>query len=643
MTEPVDVDLAGDFDPATEGEWRELVERVLKGKPFESLVSHTADGIAVGPLYVEGPDEASTGAPGVAPFTRSFSAEQRPEGRWDVRVEVADADPAAANLAVLDGLEHGASSLLLGGGCLASESDLSAALEGVHLEMVSLCLAPGAAHRETSEWVLRLWDGRGISDDVARGSLGADPIGALAREGRLPQGIERALADAAGLAVVAAKRFPGVRTWSLDTTPYAEAGASEAQELAVLLSTAATYLRAMQNASMDADTALGQIEVILGAGSDYFTTIAKIRAARRVLGSVAVACGADPSGISVPFVVRTLSRDLSRRDPWVNLLRATSASFAAALGGADAIITRSFDSQLDQRSALGERMARNTQLLLSEESGVGRVIDPAGGSWYLESLTRQVVEEAWDLFRVLEGAGGMPAVLLDGTLATRISTVAASHMDDVATRRAPLTGVSEFPNLAEEPPQGTVFDQGAVVTVADSGSASTCERLEPVRWAEPYEALRDAVDAHGGDTAPEVFLANLGPVAAHTARASWSANLFAAGGLHASSSERGTGSGFASGEQIAVDFKASGCELACICGSDAGYTEMATDAAEALKAAGAAHVYLAGRPGDDREALTRAGVDEFVHVGIDVIDMLRGAHVLLGIPPSSQRPTGVTR
>ncbi|MCZ7627654.1 MAG: methylmalonyl-CoA mutase family protein [Microthrixaceae bacterium] len=210
---------------------------------------------------------------------------------------------------------------------------------------------------------------------------------------------------------------------------------------------------------------------------------------------MAQACGVDPSVSPPALVVRTLRRNLSRRDPWVNMLRVTSAAFAAALGGADTVITAAFDSELGRPSELGRRMARNTQLLLSEESNVGRVIDPAGGSWYIESLTEAIAAEAWDTFRMIEAAGGMPAVLVDGTFATRIRSVRDRRGSAVATRKAPITGVSEFPDLHEQLPVVDPAPSGEPLPAPETDAATDCEPLQPVRWAEPFEALRDAADA----------------------------------------------------------------------------------------------------------------------------------------------------
>ncbi|MCZ7627655.1 MAG: methylmalonyl-CoA mutase family protein [Microthrixaceae bacterium] len=283
MAQPVDADpvgdLAGDFEAATEQQWLDLVAKVLGDRPVESLTSATADGIEVRPLYTEGPDESVTGAPGAAPFTRGFTANQRDGGRWDLRVFV----DGAGGPGCTTELERGATSLLVGAGALATQDALRASLAGVHLDLVPVVLAAGSGFTASAEWLMSLWADSAVGDDSATGGFGADPIGVLARSGRLPQGIHRALADGAGLAAMAADRYPRVRTWSVDATPYAEAGASEAQELAAMLSTAVAYLRSMQDAGMGADDAAASVELTLGADADFFTTIAKLRAARRLM------------------------------------------------------------------------------------------------------------------------------------------------------------------------------------------------------------------------------------------------------------------------------------------------------------------------------------------------------------------------
>ncbi len=638
MAAGADTTLAGGFPPATEDDWRASAERVLDGAPFDRLVSRTADGIAVQPLYTTGPDDRSTGQPGAAPFTRGFTAVQRPAGMWDVRARIDGADASQNNRIALRELERGASSLLLAGAALADEGAFLTAVDGVLLDMAPVILQSGSGFASTAEWLMRRWLDSGVPDDDARGGFGADPLGTLARTGLLPQGVERALGDAAGLAAMAASRYPGVRALSVDATPYAEAGASEALELAAMLSTGAAYFAAMEGAGLDAGAAGSQIEIVLGADPDYFTTIAKFRAARRVWSAMAEACGVDVSVAAPAMTVRTLDRCMSTRDPWVNLLRVTSACFAAVLGGADSVITLGFDAELGESGELGRRMARNTQLLLGEESGVGQVMDPAGGSWYVETLTEQLASEAWDNFRVFEGAGGLPSVLLDSTLGTRIADVRDTRLAAVADRSSPLTGVSEFPDIDEERPEVAPRVEGAAVEAPETGSATRCSPLEPVRWAEEFEQLRDDADsAVATGASPSVFLANLGAVSTHTARASWAKNFFEAGGIRAITSNVGATSGFEDPAELATDFAASGASIACLCSSDALYAKHGAAAAAALVGAGARRVYVAGNPRDARADLQDAGVEQFVHVGTDALSVLRAAHQVLGIGNSEDR------
>ena len=629
-TDPV---LAGVFDPADEEAWLAAVDKVLKGAPFSELVSRTADGISVAPLYSRdhapgAADEA--GFPGEAPFTRGAHAAPRADARWDVRAPVVATDPEEANRRALQDLDRGVTSLAVT--WRGSAADLACSLDGVYLDLAPVVLSPGTDLIPAADALVALWSDRNIDDAAAVGGFGADPIAAVAVSGAAGADVSQLLDDLGRLAARTAVRHPRVRSATVSTLPAVEAGASEGQELAVLLASGAATLRAMAAAGLDADTAAGQIELELGADADVFATIAKLRAARRLWAALLDACGASPEAQAASLHVRTARRMLTRRDPWVNLLRVTAAVFAAGVGGADGIMADPYDGLLADQGELGRRMARNTQLLLAEESNLGRVLDPAGGSGFVESLTDELAEVGWRTFQELEGAGGMPAVLLDGSLAARIADVRTAHLAAVATRRSPITGVSEFPNLDEEPASTrSVMHQGGERPTGASQSRGR-PLLEPVRWAERFEALRDAADgARAAGSEPTVFLANLGPVAVHTARATFAKNLFEAGGIRAVTSDRGAASGLATADEAADDFSASGARIACLCSSDAVYAEQAEAAAKALKAAGAERVYLAGNPGDRRAAEEQAGVDEFVHVGVDVLQVLAGAHALLGI------------
>ena len=662
--------LAGEFPPATEEQWLALVDKVLKGAPLSRLQSSTAGGITVEPLYTEatspGADDKS-GFPGAAPFTRGSSAEPRPDGAWGIRTLLSTPDPIEANKTALRELERGSTELLvrfdaafragvhpsdsefaqLGGTdgvLIASAEDLEALCNGVYLDLAPVYLQPGSGFARAADLLIEVWNRSGIDPSSAVGGIGADPLGVLAAEGNLPQGLEAALTELGVLALGLHHTHPQVRSCSVDTSAYVEAGASEIQELAVMLSTAAVYLKACADAGLGIDDACSQIEVTLSVDADVFTGIAKLRAARRVFAALVAACGASPASQAMQMHVRTASRMMTRRDPWVNLLRVTSASLAAGLGGAASVTSLPFDVTLGEPEELGRRMARNTQLLLQEESNLGRVTDPTGGSWYVESLTDQIAHAAWAEFQRIEGSDGLVALLLDGRLATEIEQVRNARLTQVATREQAITGVSEFPNLAEdalfrpEPDLGSLRSRAASqnpsVHAAVGGLTPTlCAPLPKVRWAQEFEALRDASDAHLLATGerPKLFLVNLGPVAVHTARATFAKNFFEAGGIETVTSELGATLGFDDPEQAVAEVHASQARLVCLCSSDRVYAEQAQNFAQALSLSGLAAIYLAGNPGDRREDELAAGVTEFVHVGVNALELLSGALQAAGV------------
>jgi methylmalonyl-CoA mutase len=671
VTTEAEPTLAGEFPPATEEQWLALVDKVLKGAPLSKLRSLTPGGLAVEPLYTRdrspgGADEA--GVPGAAPFVRGSATEPHQGGGWELRALLTNPDPRDANRTALRELERGATELTLrldrsfrsatppsspdfaelaavDGVLVTSTDDLATVLDGVYLDLAPVHLEPGAQFSRAADLLLAVWDRHGVAPDRAIGGIGADPLGELAATGTLPQGLDGALAEMGALAARLAGSHPSVRTVRVDTTPYVEAGASETQELAAMLATGATYLRALAAAGLDIDTACSQIDVTLAADADVFTTIAKLRAARRVWAAMTSACGASPTAQAPRLHVRTADRMMTRRDPWVNLLRVTAAAFAAGVGGAGSVTTAAFDAELGEPDELGRRMARNTQLLLQEESNVGRVVDPAGGSWYVESLTDEVARAAWSSFGELEAAGGIQAALLDGSLAEAIAAVRVARFARVASRKEPITGVSEFADIAEAPLARNEPDLRTLRSrahehapeVSVSGTPTECAPLPRIRWAQEFEQLRDASDGYLAATGarPKVFLVNLGPVAVHTARATFAKNFFESGGIAAVTSEAGSTTGFDDPEAAVRDVLAEGAHLVCLCSSDAVYAERAVEFARALSAAGLSPLYLAGNPGDRRDEETAAGVTEFVHLGVDVLDVLRRAHEAIGTPTGS--------
>jgi methylmalonyl-CoA mutase len=593
--------LAELFPAPTRERWLGLVEGVLKGANFEKrLVSKTADGLRIEPLY----DPAE---PVAQPM--------RAPGPWRVAQRVDHPDARDANGLALADLEGGADALTLvfagapaarGFGLpLDGVEALDAALSGVMLPLIALRLDAGAEGVAAARLVKALVERRGEGFGALDLDLGIDPIGALAAGASAePSGEELSGLltefDAAG--------FTG-RLCLADGRPYHEAGASEAAELAAVLATAVAYLRMLEAGGHDLERARDAIAVLLTADADEFLTIAKFRAMRRLWAQIEAGCGLAPKPLRLH--AETAWRMMTRRDPFVNILRATMAAGSAGLGGADAVTALPYTLALGLPDAFARRVVRNSQIVLIEESNLARVADPAAGSGAFEALTRTLTEAAWDAFQALEREGGIVASLADGKVQARIAETRAARARNVATRREALTGASEFPFLAEKPV--------AVLDVPATPPAPRGGALPSHRLAEPYEALRDASDAHLAETGrrPAVFLANLGTVAIFNARATFAANAFAAGGIEALDND-----GFSDPGVLAAAFKASGASIACLCSSDAVYGTQGVPAAEALRDAGATTIYLAGKPADLTETLRAAGVHGFLHAGCDLLALL---------------------
>ncbi|MFF7865321.1 methylmalonyl-CoA mutase family protein [Streptomyces qaidamensis] len=593
------LELAGEFPDVPHEQWQRLVAGVLRksGKDVEGAEAEEAlstaleDGLRTRPLYTARDSAPEPGLPGFAPFVRGGRAEGNTLGGWDVRQRhtVADSGP------VLTDLENGVTSLWLGvGGSGIPVPELGRVLDGVLLDLAPVVLDAGPDTEDAARELLRLHEERGVAPDRARGNLGADPLGQEARSGQ-----QGDFAPAAGLARLCAEGYPGLRALTVDALPYHEAGGSAAQELGCSLATAVAYLRELTGAGLGVEQACAQLEFRYAATADQFLTIAKLRAARRLWARVAEVCGAPRAGAQLQHVV-TSPVMMTRRDPWVNMLRSTIATLAAGAGGADAVTVLPFDHALGLPDAFARRIARNTSTILIEESHLARVIDPAGGSWYVERLTDELAHAGWEFFRRIERLGGQAAALRSGDLAQDLAETWQARTGRLAKRREPITGVSEFPFLAEKP------------VVRESAPEQPSGGLPRVRRDEAYEALRARSDAHLAATGsrPRIFLAALGPAAAHTARLTFASNLFQAGGI-----EPVTEGGF----------EESGASEAVLCSSDALYEEQAEAVAGQLKAAGAAHVFLAGRPGD------HPGVDGYVFAGCDAVAVLSATLDRMGV------------
>ena len=614
MSDPMtDVPLASEFAPTSLEQWRELVDRVLKGAPFDRrLVAKTYDGLRIEPLY---PRNASA----VPVLGRA------PGARWQVVQRLDHRDPATANLQARQDLENGAIGLALvfagsigahGFGLDPSEAALRRVLDGIHLDAgIALELDGGAP--AAARGVAHIVSEHATKPSATRIRFGLDPLGLVARAGTTAAAWNEAAASHCGVIRSLVEQGFAGPFLAADGRIVHAGGGTEAQELGYVLACAAAYLRMLEDGGFALDQARRLIFFRLAADADQFLTTAKFRALRKLFARVEAACGLAAQPIFVS--AETAWRMMTRRDPWVNVLRTTIATFAAGLGGADSITVLPFTAALGLPDAFGRRLARNTQLILLEESNLAKVADPAAGSGGIEALTQHLCGAAWLFFQEIEAAGGAHAALASGLIARKVAAIRHEREAAVARGREPITGTSEFPDI-HELPVAVLAPAQAHITAADG------DVLPEVRLAEPFEQLRDAADAHAAETGarPKVFLASLGTASDFTARTTFAKNFFEAGGIEAV-----TNDGFLNTEDLAAAFKASGVRLACLCSSNDVYAKEAVAAATALAKAGASHIYLAGRGGELENALKAAGVGTFIYSGCDMLATLRVAHDMI--------------
>ncbi|MGD0104252.1 MAG: methylmalonyl-CoA mutase family protein [Rhodopila sp.] len=694
--------LGSDFPRIDQAAWRAAVEQEVK-QPFEKrMVSQTYEGVALQPLYTEaicatGADPS--GMPGFPPFVRGSSPLGATVAGWDVRQEHADPNPAEANAHIRDDLANGATSVILrfdaasstghdaddlraadlcgrGGVMISTTADLRGVFDQVQLDLAGAWLDAGGAFLPAAALFVTAARQGGVQPAQLQGSFDADPLGTLVHDGSLMVPLDVALRHMADLASWTAAHAPRMTSVRVSTRAYHDAGATSTQDLAFLLATGVEYLRAMTAAGLDIDAAAQQITLSISLGCRFYQAIAKLRAARLLWGQVVEASGGSPAAQKTRLHTVTGRRVITARNPMLSILRNTAAAYAGAIGGADAITTVPIDAPDLLSPDLSRRNARNTQLILAEECHLNHVVDPAGGSWYVEWYTQRLAEQAWSVFQEIEAEGGMIAAATSGWIAEQINVVEAKRERDIATRKFPITGISEHANSAEAPvhhasapnlaerrtaaaervaawrrshaPEtalrrlaeaarsglaaggvtGLAIEAAeAGATIGEIAAALIPPAAEPAHitplpvhpFDEAYEHLRDAADAfadqHGHR--PRVFLAGLGSIAQQIARKTYANSFFQAGGFEVISPE----SNF-SADQAAAAFADSGARIAVICSTDKIYTTGVGEVAPKLKAAGARTVVLAGHPGTQEPSYRAAGVDMFIFIKSNVLETL---------------------
>jgi methylmalonyl-CoA mutase len=580
------------------------------------LETSTYEGFAIRALYTALDELPEPPLPGEWPYRRGGDALRDVKSGW----KVAEAIPAGhvagvaaeeVNAAVLAALAEGASALLIRvGESGIAPQQLGKVLEGVYLSMAPVVLDAGDQYRAAFDVLQELV--AGVEPDqraTLSVDLGADPLTASLSDRPTPPIQE---------VVAVAKQVTGehgVRAITIDGPAFHNLGANATWELAGSVAAAVSYLRVLTESGLSVGDALRHISFRLAADDDQFLTIAKMRALRQLWARVAEVLG-EPEGGAAVLHAETSLPMMTQRDPWVNMLRTTLAAFGAGVGGADTVLVYPFDVAIPggfpgMAASFARRMARNVQLLLLEESHVGRVLDPAGGSWFVEDLTEQLAQQAWERFQAVEQHGGF--VEAQDFLAEQIGEVATRRADDVAHRRTAITGVNEYPNLGEP----------ALPQHDPLHSPLAAGKL--VRYATEFEALRDRSDAYLDRTGarPQALLLPLGPLAEHNIRTTFAANLLASGGIEAVN----PGPVEADGVEKAVG-DAGSPAVVVICGTDNRYGSEASAVLEAARRAGADHICLAGPAKAVADAEHQP--DEFLTAKINAVEALSGLLSRLG-------------
>ena len=695
--------LENDFPKIDYATWRKAVEGELKGIPFDKkMVSRTYEGIDLQPIYTEDIFPTSGdpfGVPGFSPFTRGSQVLGNSRTGWDIRQEHSDPDPAEVNAHILADLRNSVNSIVLrldagssagydaddphaaqlsgrDGVIISAAGDLQRALDHVHLDIAGVWLDAGSSFLPAAALYVASARQAGIDPHRLLGGFNADPLGTLMHEGSLPVPLDVALKQMVDLAAWTGAHAPHMTAVEVGTSPYHHAGATSAQDVAFLLGTGVEYLRALTAGGLDVNAASKQIAFSVSVGCRFYQAIAKIRAARMLWAHLVGSCGGDAAAQTMRLRTTTSRRVMTTRSAALNILRNTAACYAGAIAGADAITTIPFDAPVVLSTELSRRIARDTQLILAEECHLNHVIDPAGGSWYIDWYTRQLADKAWALFQQIEAQGGMLAAASSGWVVQQISPVELKRERDIATRRLPITGVSEHPDisekkLAEAAPSRVELRMAAaqrlsnwrkthvpqpaldlligaaqrsdlpageltarVIDAAEAGAtlgqlaaALSAQGTEPAHVAplvvhpfdEVFEELRDASDAFaaGHGHRPRVFLAGVGSIAEQIARKTYAKNFFEAGGFEVLAREAKFDV-----DSAAAEFAKSGAKIAVICSTDKQYVSCVVGLAPKLKQAGARTVIVAGNPGASEPSYRAAGVDRFIFVKCDVIETI---------------------
>lgn len=599
------------FSPTSTEDWKGKITVDLKGADFDKkLVWRTNEGFNVQPFYrredLKGLAHMGT-LPGQFPFVRGT----RDNNDWLIRQQIEGANPAEINREAIHVIDRGVDSIGIKLNRETTAADLETILKDIDLKKVEVNIS--CCNGKAAEIAAILVDyikANGLENDF-RGSIGFDPFKRLLRHGlAFPKNIK----DEAIKLYNTVKEIKNLRCFVVDSNLLNNAGAYITQELGYALAWGAEWMTILTEAGLTPCEVAGRIKFNMGISSNYFMELAKFRAARMLWAEIVKAYGAEEECCKMMVHAVTSQFNQTIYDAHVNLLRSQTETMSAALAGVDSIETLPFDLQYKQPDEFSERIARNQQLLLREESHLNKVVDPAGGSYYIETLTASIAEVAWKLFNEVEEQGGFLTLLEKGEVQKIVNESGVKRHTDVARRKEILLGTNQYPN----------FNEKALDKIEKSGEACGCgckndevvdgavEALVFDRAASQFEQLR--LDTERSGKRPKVFMLTIGNLAMRLARAQFSANFFGCAGY-----EIIDNIGFKTvkeGVDAAIE---KGADVVVLCSSDDEYAEFAPEAYKELN--GRAMFVVAGAPAC-MEDLKAQGIEEFIHVRVNVLDTL---------------------
>lgn len=671
-----------EFTPPTYDEWKEACIALLKGAPFEKkLFTKTYEGITFSPMYFHAntePIQPAKSFPGMGDYLRGVEANGYVNAPWGIAQACDETFPKENNELLKREIEKGSTIYNVkvdcatrkakdarecehigkGGVSLTTLGDVTALLKDLKLDQYPLYVYTGESALPLLALIVAAVKKNGGDVSKLKGVIGANPICEYAANGWLGQDLDKLFDEAATSAKWAIKNAPAVKTLFVKSDVFSDGGANDVQEIAYTLATGVAYLRALLERGLTIDEAASQIMFGFSMGANFFMQIAKLRAVRPIWAQIVKAFGGNEESQKIHIHGRPAKFFKTVYDPYVNMLRDTTELFSSVVGGVDSFENSTFDEPVRKGDEFSRRIARNMQIILQEEFGLLQPIDPAGGSWAVETLTKQIKEKIWAEFQVVEGEGGIVATLKEGYPQDEIAKVCDARFKAAETRKDRIVGNNMYPNMTEERIDARAESQAenmkvrkvtievyletvdakdalanikaddaeSVIAAAEKGATiaeirkalgtaevAEIKNIEAHRWSERFEALREKTEnfkAKTGDNV-KIFLANMGPIPQHKARADFTTGFLQVGAFQVLGNN-----GFKTVDDAAQAAKESGADAVVICSTDATYPEIVPALAPKLhEVLPNATVYLAGTaPAELVETYKAAGIDDYINV-----------------------------